>query len=63
MLPLTAIVLTISCASCKLSTQTRRTRGGVVGQKFTPPFLFHHPDNQQTLKLHTFRAMKIKTAP
>ena len=32
-----------------------------MGQKFTPPFLFHHPDNQQTLKLHTFRAMKIKT--
>lgn len=63
MLPLTAIVLAISCASCKLSTQTRRTRGGVVGQKFTPPFLFSQPDNRQTLKRNRFRGIKNSVAP
>jgi hypothetical protein len=63
MLPLTAIVLTISCASCKLSTQTRRTRGGVVGQKFTPPFLFSQPDTQHTLNRHSFRGIKNRVAP
>ena len=36
MLAVTAFLLAIFGASCKLSTQTRRTRGGVVGQKSLP---------------------------
>ena len=36
MLAVTALGLTESCASCKLSTQTQRTLGGVVGQKSLP---------------------------